>query len=177
MTSRRIEGVMQLNVANIVYTYPAAVDPALRGVTATFPRGWSGIVGDNGSGKTTLALVACGILQPDAGIVSPRLLALYCAQDATEPPGNLDDFALSYDGTAMRLRHDLGIDDGWLWRYGTLSSGQQKRIQSSNYKSSQTKLTQFFLLFRYFSCAFIFCFSPGRRNNQNESGYKQQHTC
>ena len=120
---------MQLNVANIVYTYPAAVDPALRGVTATFPRGWSGIVGDNGSGKTTLALVACGILQPDAGIVSPRLLALYCAQDATEPPGNLDDFALSYDGTAMRLRHDLGIDDEWLWRYGTLSSGQQKRIQ------------------------------------------------
>lgn len=106
-----------------------AAEPAIRGVTATFPRGWTGVVGDNGGGKTTLALVACGILRPGAGSVSPALVARHCAQDATRPPDNLEDFALSYDGMAMRLRRDLQIDDDWPWRYGTLSGGQQKRLQ------------------------------------------------
>ena len=120
---------MQLNLSNVEYAYPAAAEPALRGVTATFPQGWTGIVGDNGGGKTTLALVACGILQPDEGTVAPQLLSLYCAQDATEPPGNLEDFAQAYDGAAVRLRCDLAIEDEWLQRYGTLSGGQQKRLQ------------------------------------------------
>ena len=120
---------MQLNLSSIEYTYPTAVEPALRGVTATFPQGWTGIVGDNGGGKTTLALVACGILQPDTGSVSPQLLTLYCAQDATDPPSNLEDFALAYNGRAVRLRRDLGIEDDWPWRYRTLSGGQQKRLQ------------------------------------------------
>ena len=39
---------MQLNLSNIEYAYPAAAEPALNGVTATFPQGWTGIVGDNG---------------------------------------------------------------------------------------------------------------------------------
>lgn len=78
MASRRTGGTMQLNLSNIEYTYPMAADPALRGVSATFPQGWTGIVGDNGGGKTTLTLVACGILRPDSGSVSPSLLSLYC---------------------------------------------------------------------------------------------------
>ncbi len=120
---------MQLNLANIEYTYPAAAEPSLRGVTATFPQGWTGIVGDNGSGKTTLAFVACGLVRPDAGSVTPQLVSLYCAQDASNPPSNLGDFALAYDSAAVRLRRDLGIDDDWPWRYGTLSGGQQKHLQ------------------------------------------------
>ncbi|MBR3316364.1 MAG: ABC-F family ATP-binding cassette domain-containing protein [Atopobiaceae bacterium] len=120
---------MQLNLSSIEYAYPTAAQPALRGVSATFPQGWTGIVGDNGSGKTTLALVACNILRPDAGFVSPPLISLYCAQDATNPPSNLEDFALAYDGRAVRLRRDLVIEDDWPWRYETLSGGQQKRLQ------------------------------------------------
>ncbi len=120
---------MQLNLANIEYTYPAAAEPALRGVSATFPAGWTGLVGDNGSGKTTLALVACGLLKPDAGTAMPALVSRYCAQDATEAPSDLEDFALAYDGLAMRLRRDLAIEDDWYWRYNTLSGGQQKRLQ------------------------------------------------
>lgn len=120
---------MQLNLANIEYTYPAAAEPVLRGVTATFAQGWTGLVGDNGSGKTTLALLACGLLRPDAGAVSPALVGRYCAQDATEAPSDLEDFAVAFDGEAVRIRKDLAIEDDWPWRYGTLSGGQQKRLQ------------------------------------------------
>ena len=120
---------MQLNLSNIEYTYPSAADPALRGVTATLPQGWIGLVGDNGGGKTMLALVVCGILQPDTGTITPKLLSAYCVQDAKEPPSNVADFALAYDGLAARLRHGLAIEDDWPWRYGTLSGGQQKRLQ------------------------------------------------
>ena len=129
MASRQDGGIMQLNLSNITFTYPAASEPALRDVTVTFPTGWTGIVGDNGGGKTTLALVACGILQPEVGSVSPALVTCYCAQDVTTPPDNLTDFALAYDGDALRLRRDLLIDDDWAWRYNTLSGGQQKRLQ------------------------------------------------
>ena len=120
---------MQLNLSNVEYAYPTSAEPALRGVTATFPQGWTGIVGDNGSGKTTLALIACGMLIPDSGSVSTMPLSQYCAQSPNHPPGNLEDFALSYDAAAVRLRHDLLLDDEWAWRYETLSSGQQKRLQ------------------------------------------------
>ena len=120
---------MQLNLSNIEYTYPLAVEPTIRNVTATLPAGWTGFVGDNGSGKTTLARVACGFLQPDAGVVSPSLFSTYCAQSTEEAPDNLEDFAVSYDRAAIKLRNELSIGDDWPWRYDMLSCGQQKRLQ------------------------------------------------
>ena len=120
---------MQLNLSHVCYTYPASAEPALQNITCTFPAGWTGIVGDNGGGKTTLALVACGVLRPDSGTVAPSLVSWYCAQDATQAPDNLEDFTLSYDGLANRLRRNLGLEDDWPWRYHTLSGGQQKRLQ------------------------------------------------
>ena len=120
---------MQLNLSNIEYTYPLAVEPTIHNVTATLSAGWTGFVGDNGSGKTTLARVVCGFLQPDAGVVSPSLFSTYCAQSTEEAPGNLEDFAVAYDRAAIKLRNELAIGDDWPWRYDTLSCGQQKRLQ------------------------------------------------
>ena len=120
---------MQLNLSNIEYIYPSAVEPTLCKVTATLPEGWTAFVGDNGSGKTTLARIMCGLLQPDVGVVSPSLFSTYCAQSANESPSNLFDFAVAYDDLAMRLRNELSIEDDWSWRFDTLSCGQQKRLQ------------------------------------------------
>ncbi|RAX24570.1 MULTISPECIES: ATP-binding cassette domain-containing protein [unclassified Actinomyces] len=120
---------MQLTLSDIHHTYPGTASPALSGVTATFPAGWTGVVGDNGCGKTTLARIACGELDPDAGAVAPRLVSHYCAQDAAAPPPTLMDFACAYDEVATRLRRDLGVADEWAWRYDTLSGGQRKLVQ------------------------------------------------
>ena len=120
---------MQLNLSNIEYCYPLAEEPILRGITATFPQGWTGIVGDNGCGKTTLAKVASGLIVPDAGAVGPALVSAYCAQDATKAPDSLQDFAADYGKRAVRLRQTLALEDDWPWRYETLSGGQQKRLQ------------------------------------------------
>ena len=120
---------MQLNLSNIEYCYPQAQAPILHGVTVAFPQGWTGVVGDNGCGKSTLARVACGLIVPDVGSVGPTLVSTYCPQDATNPPDNLEDFAAAYDSRAMRLRQTLALEDDWSWRYGTLSGGQQKRLQ------------------------------------------------
>lgn len=58
MASAPKEAHMQLNLNNISYTYQQSVEPVLAGVSATFPEGWTGIVGDNGAGKTIISAAA-----------------------------------------------------------------------------------------------------------------------
>lgn len=118
-----------LALNHVSYTYPGAVHPALRDVSAAFPAGWTGIVGDNGCGKTTLAMIAVGLLDPDEGSVTPRLYGEYCPQDSSTEPVTLYDFACDWDRDAVRLRQLLSIGDDWPWRYDQLSGGQQKRLQ------------------------------------------------
>ena len=121
---------MQITLNDVSYSYPGSTQTVLDGVRAVFSVGWTGIIGNNGCGKSTLARIATGMLAPDSGTVSPRgLVVAYCEQDATIPPDRLEDFACSWEQAAVRLRVDLGVDDDWLWRYDTLSSGQQKRLQ------------------------------------------------
>lgn len=120
---------MQLNLTSISYTYPGGTAPALTDASATFPVGWTGIIGDNGCGKSTLARIAARLLQPDAGAVSPQLFSAYCQQDSTQAPPNLADLASDWGQDGQRIRRLLHLEDEWFWRYETLSGGQRKRIQ------------------------------------------------
>lgn len=118
-----------LTLSHITYSYPDSPTAALNDVSATFCSGWTGIVGDNGCGKSTLARIACGLIAPDAGIVTPRLTFAFCAQDAGLEPDMLYDFACDYSPDAARLRRMLNIDDDMPWRFAELSGGEQKKIQ------------------------------------------------
>ncbi len=100
---------MQLNLSNIEYTYPSAVEPTLHDVTITLPQGWTGFVGNNGSGKTTLARIVCSLLQPDRGVVSPSFFSAYCAQNATEVPANLFDSATSIKWSIQRSNDNFEL--------------------------------------------------------------------
>ena len=120
---------MQLTLSGIRYTYPSALEPILNNVTISFTEGWTGLLGDNGCGKTTLAKIACGIIAPDAGSVSPSLVCLYCAQETDEVPEALYDFASDFGREARALRDALGLEDDMAWRYDALSFGERKKLQ------------------------------------------------
>ena len=118
-----------LTLSHITYTYPGSSKPALQKVSATFAQGWTGIIGNNGCGKSTLARIACGLIVPDEGSVSPQLTHAYCEQDAGIEPVALYDFACDYSPIAQKLRLSLRIEDDMLWRFSELSCGEQKKIQ------------------------------------------------
>lgn len=120
---------MQLNIDKVSYTYPGATMPALTAVSATFPQGWTALVGDNGCGKTTLALVASGLIEPDVGTVSPHLFTAFCPQDSAVVPKSLADFAADWSSEAIAIRRVLGISEEWLRDFGHLSGGQKRRVQ------------------------------------------------
>ena len=118
-----------LTLSQVSYTFPSASAPTIDHASVSFPKGWTGIIGNNGCGKTTLARLACGLLTPDSGQVSPRLSYAYCEQDAGIQPELLFDFSCDYNKEAQKLRSLFNIDDKMLWRFSELSAGEQKKIQ------------------------------------------------
>ncbi len=118
-----------LTLSHVSFTYPQAARAVLTDLSAAFAQGWTAIVGDNGCGKTTLARIACGLETPDKGSISARLSFAYCEQDPRIEPSLLYDFACDFSPEATRLRTALEIPDDALWRFGSLSGGEQKKIQ------------------------------------------------
>jgi len=107
--------------------------PLLSSAEATFPPGWTALVGENGAGKTTLLRLVAGALRPADGtvLVSPESArVVLCPQEVGLVPGD-DALALATrdDGEARRLRGLLGLDPGSLSRWDTLSPGERKRWQ------------------------------------------------
>ncbi|PLS25983.1 ATP-binding cassette domain-containing protein [Bifidobacterium parmae] len=120
-----------LTLTDITFTYPDAPEPLFSGVDASFPRGWTAVVGDNGIGKSTLMAIARGALVPDEGSVAPapkRLVIGHCPQGVDVPPERLDAFAADWSPEAIAVRDVLGVGDDWPYRYDTLSGGERKRV-------------------------------------------------
>lgn len=61
---------MFITLRDVSVTYDGAAQPVFRNISATFPQGWTALLGDNGIGKTTLAALAAHTLEPDAGTAS-----------------------------------------------------------------------------------------------------------
>lgn len=120
---------MQVMLSHVGYAYPGAPDPILNDITVTFPRGWSGLLGDNGCGKTTLAKVVCGEIMPDVGSVTGGLFSILCEQGTGSPPEGLLDFASDYGREARILKSSFSIEDDMPWRFECLSHGERKKLQ------------------------------------------------
>ena len=114
---------------DVRFRHLTATDPLFESLTATFARGFTGVVGANGAGKTTLLRLAVGALTPERGTVQSPAGAIYCPQRTDEPPAELAALLEAQDRDAYTLRGRLGIEAEFLARWDTLSHGERKRAQ------------------------------------------------
>ncbi len=118
-----------LSFCDVSFTYESLAGMLISGMSASFPSGWTGIVGANGVGKSTILKLAANELVPLKGkIISPGT-AVYCAQRTDEVPPELFELIHSTDNDSYNLRRTLGICDDWSERWETLSHGERKRAQ------------------------------------------------
>jgi len=106
--------------------------PILDGVSAVFPEGWTGLVGENGAGKSTLLGLVAGELRPQAGrvrIEPEGALVVLCHQDVEAARPDVIALADRDDGAARRRRGELALDPADLARWSSLSPGERRRWQ------------------------------------------------
>ena len=114
---------------DVWFRYDAASDPLFASLSATFPRGFTGIVGANGAGKTTLLRLATAALTPEQGTIQSPGDAIYCEQRTDEAPQGLAALLEAQDSDAYTLRGRLGVEADFASRWDTLSHGERKRAQ------------------------------------------------
>ncbi len=114
---------------DVSFAYDASPDGLFSELRFGVSEGWTGVIGANGAGKTTLLRLACGELLPRRGSVDHPQTAQYCPQRTDSPMPELGAFLAATDGEAFHLRGRLGIEEGWLERWNTLSHGERKRAQ------------------------------------------------
>jgi len=120
---------MLLFFHDVSFTYEGAVNPLFSGISASFPAGWTGVVGANGTGKTTLLRIACGEIEAQQGRIHRPGRLMYCAQRTDDPPSLLGPFTSCLDADACVLKGKLGVGEDWGDRWDTLSHGERKRAQ------------------------------------------------
>lgn len=114
---------------NVSFTYHTANHTLIYNLSAHFPRGWTGIVGANGVGKSTILKLATGLLEPQSGQVAIPDFAIYCEQRTDNVPDQLVEMMHIMNGDAYRIGGRLGVADGWMERWLSLSHGERKRAQ------------------------------------------------
>ncbi len=106
--------------------------PLLDGVSAVFPQGWTGLVGENGAGKTTLLRLVAGELRPRQGRIRTEpdgAEVVLCRQDVEVPGEDGRTLAARDDGPAWQLLGELALEAADLERWSSLSPGERRRWQ------------------------------------------------
>ncbi|QDG50547.1 ABC-F family ATP-binding cassette domain-containing protein [Persicimonas caeni] len=94
--------------------------------------GWTGLVGPNGVGKSTLLDLIRGRLTPTAGtlhIEPAGATVAWCPQRVDASTDQIERFATSWTGEAMRWMSLLELDPEDFYRWDELSPGIRKRWQ------------------------------------------------
>jgi len=120
---------MPLQFNQVSFTYPQTDTMILDHATASFPIGWTGVIGANGTGKSTLLHLAAGILTPSKGSITTNESIVFCPQRTDEMPEELPAFVQDWSADACVLRGKLSIDEEWASRWDSLSHGERKRAQ------------------------------------------------
>ena len=127
--------------------------PALRGVSVTFPDGAVGLLGPNGAGKSTLIKALLGLLRPSAGVLrvlghdvaddplAVRAAVGYMPENDTHIPGMNAVSFVAYCGElcglprtdAMQRAHEVlfyvGLGEARYRNVETYSTGMKQRIK------------------------------------------------
>jgi len=124
MTTRSV-----VALRDVSFKFDSSADPLFSGLSVSFSRGFSGIVGANGVGKSTLLQLIAGVFQPEGGVVQAEGKVIYCDQRTDDPPAELSAFLQDTDGEACALRGRLSVEDDFPERWSSLSHGERKRTQ------------------------------------------------
>lgn len=90
----------------------------------------------------TPAQLIAGRLVPDARSVTKGLVRALCVQDATGESQAFPGFVLDWSPSAQKVRRILAMEDGWLWRYDTLSSGHRSVSRLLQYPMCRSWLSR-----------------------------------
>ncbi len=118
-----------LKIRDLSYKYPSAAEPIFNAIELDFEEGWSAVTGINGSGKSTLLKLILKELKSEKGMIVGNDLVVYCAQSTEVPPIELEQFMMTYDKEAYKIRDLLKVKDEWLSSWEVLSHGERKRLQ------------------------------------------------
>jgi ATPase subunit of ABC transporter with duplicated ATPase domains len=114
---------------DLTFGWDNSAQPLFAGLSASFPRGFTGVIGANGVGKTTLLKLLVGGLVPSSGTVQGAQGVVWCEQRTDQAPTEFQEFLADWDAQAFEFRGRLGIEPEFLDRWQTLSHGERKRSQ------------------------------------------------
>ena len=118
-----------LKFHNISFSYENSPVEIFTNVSFHAANGWTGVIGVNGAGKSTLMMLACGVLQTDAGKIERPIKSIYCEQRTDDLPKKFSMLLNSSTKSSIKLIEMMGLQNDWLERWDTLSHGERKRAQ------------------------------------------------
>lgn len=118
-----------LDLQSISFSYSHSEKTIISSFTASFPRGWTGLIGPNGCGKSTLLKILGGKIKPEAGTISKLYRSYYCEQETLSPPLDLTLLKTAHDYEARKIKASLELNHLLDRNWDEMSCGEQKRFQ------------------------------------------------